>query len=250
MLSKKSCFVISPIGEDGSAERRRADNVFKYVIKPAVSDYEVVRADQIADPGIISEQIVGRIQNDDLVIADLTGGNPNVFYELAVRHAVGKPTIQIIEKGERIPFDVVGMRTIAVNHQDLESVDECKKAIAAAIEATEREDYRVISPLSGPLNLAQLQEGNSINDVATVLVGMLDVLRSHSTQLDKITRDLTLPPRSIFNVRPDPSFVAFMDNPAFSLTGQVNFWTCVCGKMNTDQYCSGCGTANPTSTNP
>ena len=46
--------------------------------------YEAVRADEIAEPGSITSQIMQRIFDDDLVVADLTDHNPNVFYELSV----------------------------------------------------------------------------------------------------------------------------------------------------------------------
>src|SRR5688572_13315379 len=89
----KSCFVISPIGEVGSEVRARADQILKYVIQPAVKvfGYVAIRADAMPEPGLITTQIIDRIINDDLVVADLTGKNPNVYYELALRHAIRKP---------------------------------------------------------------------------------------------------------------------------------------------------------------
>ena len=64
-----------------------------------------VRADGIASPGLITRQIVTHLIESDLVIADLSGHNPNVFYELALRHALKKPFVQMIHKGEDLPFD-------------------------------------------------------------------------------------------------------------------------------------------------
>ncbi len=83
----------------------------------------------MSDPGIISRQIVSHLLDADLVIADLTGRNPNVFYELAIRHATGKPFIQLITKGEVIPFDVDHQRTILFDRTDLDDVDACKGAM-------------------------------------------------------------------------------------------------------------------------
>src|SRR5690242_1093880 len=97
-ISDRLCFVISEIGEENSEIRRRADDVLKYVIAPAAIDcgYEdPVRADQLPDPGIITSQIIQYLVESPLVVADLTGRNPNVFYELAVRHATGKPVVQM-----------------------------------------------------------------------------------------------------------------------------------------------------------
>src|SRR5215217_1908457 len=118
-MPSKSCFVIAPIGERDSEIRKRSDKVLRQIIRPAVKEcgYEAVRADEIEKPGLISRQVVRRIMDDDLVVADLTGHNPNVFYELAVRHAVGKPLVQLIDRDEKVPFDVSTMRTIEINHR-------------------------------------------------------------------------------------------------------------------------------------
>src|SRR3954453_10572257 len=104
----KMCFVIGPIGDPGSADRKRSDQVLKHIIAPSVSPYgySAVRADHISEAGMITSQVIQHVIDDPLVIADLTGRNPNVFYELAIRHAVRKPYIQLIEAGEALPFDV------------------------------------------------------------------------------------------------------------------------------------------------
>ena len=104
------CFVISPIGDEGSDVRQHADDVFKYIIEPAMREcgIEAVRSDQLEKPGLISEQMFRFIFEADLCIAVLTDHNPNVFYELAVAHSAQRPVIILIEKGQRLPFDVSG----------------------------------------------------------------------------------------------------------------------------------------------
>lgn len=99
--AERLAFVICPIGEPDSDSRRRADQILKHVIEPAVLEcgYKALRADKISEPGIITSQIITHILNDALIVADLTGHNPNVFYELAVRHAIKKPVVQIIQRG-------------------------------------------------------------------------------------------------------------------------------------------------------
>ena len=64
----------------------------------------------MANSGLITKAIIEQIITADLVIADLTGNNPNVFYELAIRHSYRKPTIQIVKGEIDIPFDVANMR--------------------------------------------------------------------------------------------------------------------------------------------
>ncbi|MBN2209187.1 MAG: hypothetical protein JW759_07815 [Candidatus Coatesbacteria bacterium] len=96
----KVCFVIAPIGDPDSDVRKRSDQVVKHVIHPALKPlgYEAVRADQISEPGMITTQIIQHIIDDALLIADLSGRNPNVFYELAIRHALRKPYMQLIQR--------------------------------------------------------------------------------------------------------------------------------------------------------
>lgn len=149
-MAEKRCFVVSPIGGDGSETRKRADDVFDFIIQPIASHYgyRVERADRLSQPGIITIQILKHLIEDDLVVADLTDHNPNVFYELAFRHAFSKPVIQILQAGQTIPFDVAGQQTILVNFPELHSVEQCKREMARQIEAVERGDVGIVSLLS------------------------------------------------------------------------------------------------------
>lgn len=111
----KKCFVICPIGDEGSDIRKQADDSMEFVIEPACKGkgYDVIRADKISDNGIITQSIIENILQADLAIVDLTGRNPNVFYELAIRHSYGLPAIQITRDDvSSIPFDVHNVRTI------------------------------------------------------------------------------------------------------------------------------------------
>jgi len=173
---KKTAFLISPIGKIDSPIRKRADQIFKYVIAPIVKElgYEPVRADKIPKPGIITSQIIDHILNDPLVIADLTSHNPNVFYELAVRHTVKKPVIQIIQEGEIIPFDVSTYRTIQINHKDLDSVAKAKEDLRKQIKAVEKDPTLVDSPISMAVDLQFLKqsgdpESKSIADLTKMI---------------------------------------------------------------------------------
>lgn len=111
---KRRCFVISPIGSEGSEVREHADAVFDYIITPAMKACEIepVRSDHLHEPGRISEQMFREIRTDDLSIAVLTGRNPNVFYELALVQAAGRPVIVLLQKGEVLPFDIKDIRCV------------------------------------------------------------------------------------------------------------------------------------------
>lgn len=114
------CFVIGPIGNRfeaaGSPGRERyeeAIQVLEEVILPACSAVGLspVRGDGLTRAGEITEQVFRRLREDDVVIADLTGGNANVMYELGLRHTRNALTVQIGEYG-RLPFDVTVIRTV------------------------------------------------------------------------------------------------------------------------------------------
>jgi hypothetical protein len=128
--AQKKCFVIAPIGDKDSSTRKRSDTVLEHVFKKALNpEYLVKRADEISEPGMITSQILQAVQDYDLVLADLTEHNPNVFYELAIRHAVDKPIIHVTDTHWRLPFDVSGFRTVVFDFTDLNSVAEAIKQI-------------------------------------------------------------------------------------------------------------------------
>lgn len=115
------CFFIAPIGEDDSEHRKHSDLFLSSIVEPAIDSLglKVVRADSIDKPGLITNQVVEYILRSKLVVADLSFHNPNVFYELALRHVSRLPTIQIVRKGDRIPFDIGNFRTIVLDCTDI-----------------------------------------------------------------------------------------------------------------------------------
>jgi hypothetical protein len=103
MPSKKVCFFVTPIGSANSPERKRADEIKKYILNEVLSaKFKVLRADELAQPGSISHQVIKWLYEADLVVADLTGQNPNVVYELAIRHAFNKVSIHLIDPRETL----------------------------------------------------------------------------------------------------------------------------------------------------
>ncbi len=115
------CFFVAPIGEEDSEHRKHSDMVLGSIVEPALEPLglKVVRADGIASPGMISRQVLDYILNAKLVIVDLSYHNPNVFYELAIRHMLKKPIVQLIRKADKIPFDISNSRTITIDTTDI-----------------------------------------------------------------------------------------------------------------------------------
>jgi hypothetical protein len=124
------------------------------LVEPALSEFgrKVVRADQIGQAGMSTRQIIEYIMHSKLVIADLSFHNPNVFYELALRHAVRKPIVQITRSADRLPFDIGQVRTVVVDTTDIYTLvpqlGSLQAQIAAQIRKTLEEGSEVENPLS------------------------------------------------------------------------------------------------------
>jgi diguanylate cyclase (GGDEF)-like protein len=110
------CFVISQIGEEASIERAWADDVTDLVIDPAAQSLglRILRPDRDQTPGLISPQMVRGILEAEVVIVDLTGHSPNVYYELGIADSFEKPVISLIDDRSKLPFDAKDLRTISL----------------------------------------------------------------------------------------------------------------------------------------
>jgi Nucleoside 2-deoxyribosyltransferase len=93
--------------------REPFDTFYREVIRPhAEKLYEVVRIDEKSGPGIIFQDMQREIGQSDVVIAEITPANPNVFYELGYAQALGKPTILLAQRGGKLPFDIASYRVV------------------------------------------------------------------------------------------------------------------------------------------
>ncbi len=115
-MSDRTCFVAMPMRKNGTPEYSHFRAIFNH-LRPIVErhGYRVIRADDIQKTGAITKDIVTQLGNADLVIADLSELNPNVFYELGVRHALrGNGTLMILDEKRTpdIPFDLSAYRVI------------------------------------------------------------------------------------------------------------------------------------------
>ncbi|WP_052113680.1 hypothetical protein [Actinotalea fermentans] len=149
-----TCFVVSPIGAEDSEQRLHADLVLSSLIEPALRELglEPVRADQISKPGMITGQVIDHLARAKMVIADLSFGNPNVYYELALRHATRKPVVQIIRSADTLPFDVGQFRTVVIDMSSIYTLvpklDLHRQEIARQCRAAMEDGEAAESPLS------------------------------------------------------------------------------------------------------
>jgi hypothetical protein len=149
-----ACFYVSPIGHDGSEQRRHADLFMGTFIEPVVAEFgmKLIRADGISEAGLITSQIIEHLVRCKLVIADLSFHNPNVFYEVALRHAARKPIVQLIRKSDPIPFDIQPFRTIVIDTTDIYTlvpqIDVYRAEISAQVRKAVEEPDTAENPLS------------------------------------------------------------------------------------------------------
>jgi hypothetical protein len=116
MPQRAVCFVIMPFGmkPDDAGRMIDFDAIYREIISPAIVDvgFDPMRADDEMSPGVIHNAMFERLVLSEYAIADLTIFNPNVYYELGVRHAVRPQSTVLISAGERLPFDIVHLRAL------------------------------------------------------------------------------------------------------------------------------------------
>ncbi len=129
----KKCFVIMPF-------EKVLDEYYKKLIKPILENlhYEVKRADEIYGTRAIIDDITQEIENADILVADATGKNPNVNYELGYAHAMHKKVIIITQNIEDIPFDYRHRRAIVYETNDIDWKEKLTDALVKTIEVVEK----------------------------------------------------------------------------------------------------------------
>lgn len=150
METKKTCFVICPIGNEGSEVRKHANCLFDHVIEPACDKFNFkhpVRVDKLAISGLITNKIIKNLRDADIVIADITGHNPNVFYELGIRHALNKHVILIKNEQDKRPFDIQSLNIIDyVSLDDPQDLQKLKNELIRHIQSIINEPEEIDLP--------------------------------------------------------------------------------------------------------
>ena len=187
---RKKAFIVTPIGGADSATRRAADGLISSVLKPLLTElgYETYVAHEISLTGSISRQVIEHILEDDLVIANLSELNPNVMYELAVRHCTGKPVVAIAEQGTRLPFDIADERTVFYTN-DMRGVVELAPALRNAIQmsvAKSEQDNPVLRVRQHRALMESLDQG----DAKTILIDRLENIESLLKRLSSMEKDV------------------------------------------------------------
>lgn len=156
VAAPRQCFVIGPFGEEKSDIRKWSDALLDDVIKPLGVEfgYQARRSIDDARPRDITDDMVSKLIVADLVIADLTMANANVYYELAVRHALERPFIHVIQSGQKPPFDIGNLDVLSLptrkkGRLKLPDPELCIQRLRAYFESVKKGTGSYSSILSG-----------------------------------------------------------------------------------------------------
>lgn len=127
-----------PFGEktDIAGKTIKFDDIYEHFIKDSIKEAGLspVRCDELGEAGVIHRKMIEHIWATDVAVVDISLLNPNVFYELGVRHTLRKcVTILIRRKGTNLPFNIANLSVIEYDEADLASVAQAKRRIAEAI---------------------------------------------------------------------------------------------------------------------
>lgn len=135
----ETCFVMMPFGT-------WFDKYYQEIYIPAIREagFEPVRADELFTTGSVVEQIWEEIVKAKILLADLSGKNPNVFYELGLAHAAVKPVVFTASRVEDVPFDLRHLRVIVYEVQEPDWAAQLRKSITDYLKNAAREPEKSI----------------------------------------------------------------------------------------------------------
>jgi hypothetical protein len=175
--TKPLAFVIMPFGEG-------FDEIYGLFIAGAVTEagYDVVRADDIRNQQNILKDVLAGLTDSALVVADLTGSNPNVYYELGLAHALGKRVILLTQHIDELPFDLRSYRVIPYSTHFAEIAKARAQLLMVAKDALDDRvvfgspvtDFLSATPTRKPALVATLSD--SIPEPSLAEAGILDHL--------------------------------------------------------------------------
>lgn len=191
----ESCFVICPF-------RDPFNEYYLEIYQPAIREAGLLplRADEIFSPGMFMRDVVAGIFQSAVVLAELSGRNPNVFYELGLAHAYSKPVIMITQENDAVPSDLQGLRWISYQtssvHWGRDLQRSIKETITTCLAATAVERARLFIPPA-------MEAVDSHREIADRIVGLsptqrslFDLLKRSGTPMHQKELEASFPERS------------------------------------------------------
>ena len=158
-----SCFVVMPFG--GWFDKYY-DDIYKVAIKGA--GFEPMRSDELFSSGSVVEQIWEQIGKATVLLADLTGKSPNVFYELGLAHAAHKPVVLTARSIDDVPFDLRHLRVAIYDVNEPRWSEKLTKVLTDYLKHAKAEpDKSIPQPfrdLLGDVDLEDLLDDNESDE--------------------------------------------------------------------------------------
>lgn len=175
MADLQACFVIMPFGQP-------FDRYYLNIFVPAITavGLKPLRADSIFSSSTIMADVWRFTRQAVVVLADVTGKNPNVFYELGLAHATGKPVVIVTNSLEDVPFDLKGLRVIEYDKQNEAWGTILKESIIVAIKATLDDPERAVPAIFLDRQISKPLK--DIDPLSLQLRQILDELRALRSQ--------------------------------------------------------------------
>lgn len=122
------------------------DRYYQDIYVPAIRDagFEPVRADELFSTGSVVEQIWEQIEKSKVLLAELTDKNANVFYELGLAHAAGKPVVFTAGRVDDVPFDLRHLRVIVYETREPLWADKLQRLITDYLRNAAKDPARSI----------------------------------------------------------------------------------------------------------
>ncbi|UCG02758.1 MAG: hypothetical protein JSW11_01955 [Candidatus Heimdallarchaeota archaeon] len=179
-MSDDICFVLAPFQEP-------FDTYYDVIIEPAVikAGLKPKRGNSLFLPTPIMGDIWCMIQDAKVVLAELSGKNPNVFYELGLGHAIGKPVVLISESMEDVPFDLQALRVILYDKDDPRWGDRLRNRIVVALQATLCEPVKAVPPIFRKVLKSQAPKESEISLRLAIVESKIDSLRNREIRKRK-----------------------------------------------------------------
>lgn len=131
-----TCFVIMPFSDPEGYESQHFKKIYEQIFVPAIkmAGFNPLRCDEIANSCTQYENMFSHLDNDPLVLCDISTYNPNVLYELGLRHYHNKPTVIVQEESQKHIFDLRPFNIITYRKKRLyDEVIADQKVIAKAL---------------------------------------------------------------------------------------------------------------------
>jgi hypothetical protein len=189
-MELKDCFVIMPFSNSETHTEQEWTEIFEHFFKPAWNSFNIDCHRTNVPRGSITEDIIERLLTASIVFADLTDLNPNVMYELGVRHTFKKPSVMVKAKGSQIPFDVNVYKIFEYQYTPKGS-EELKNYISSVIEHIQRNPNKPDNPVwnyrsSSDFLMDYYRNRDSIQKLTALTVELNSNLNRCNALLDKI----------------------------------------------------------------